>query len=87
MPDPEKLRTLRRVGFRLLRTCDSCTHARFQPGHDFGRCGRHTYTHGKHAGTQQMPAHRTGTCPDHDLDPRVPQRLGALAEFIEPDSG
>ncbi len=83
MPDPEKLQTLARVGFRLLRTCDSCTHGRFQPGHDYGRCGVHTYTHGKHTGTQQMPAHRIGTCPDHALRPGSEARLGALAGFLE----
>lgn len=63
MPDPNKLKVLAEVGYRVQPCCRICKHARFAPASDYGKCMILTYEHGKHTGTaRQLTVHQAGRC-------------------------
>ena len=48
--DLNKLAELRRIGYKIPRTCGLCTHGVFVGKSDFGGCAIQTYQHLKHTG-------------------------------------
>jgi len=82
--DANKLAELRRVGFRVRRTCGLCAHGTF--GEDeWGTCAVRTYEHLKHSDSKRhLSVHAVGSCPDlFEASPDRVARLGAFAEFLE----
>ena len=84
MPDENKFKKLRDMGYTIKPTCQFCVHSNFGPGCSFGTCGLHKYEHKKHSGAPRgVSIHKSGTCGDVDpLDERV-MMLGAYEEFLE----
>jgi len=86
MPDPDKFRMLRKVGYQIPRTCGFCKHAQMKgfPGYGWGTCAVHQYQHGKHTGgPRQMSIYHAGSCDTFELNPATLAVLGSFREFFE----
>ena len=57
MPDPNKLKVLDEVNYRVQPCCRICQHGRFAPSSDYGQCSILTYEHEKPPGAPR-PAPR-----------------------------
>jgi hypothetical protein len=82
--DPNKLVELRRIGFKIRKTCKMCKHGTFFNGSEWGTCAVRTYEHLKHSDAKRhLSVHFAGSCPDlFELSFQV-ELLGAFAEFLE----
>jgi len=66
VPDPDKIKVLRTIGYKVLEVCGQCKHGRFVPGSNFGTCMVHKYTHAKH-GQRNLSVHVAGRCGTDDF--------------------
>lgn len=87
MPDANKVKKLRAIGYTIPGLCGYCKHSNFEGPtalNGWGACDLHTYRHLKHGKGRGVSIHATGTCPQFEWDPsRVAQSgLGAHQEFI-----
>lgn len=79
--DGNKLKVLRQLGYRLLRTCGECTHSQFFQD-EWGTCAVNSYQHAKHTGEpRQLSIHQSGTCPKFERWSTA--HLRHYAEFID----
>jgi hypothetical protein len=81
--DKNKQEELRRIGYRIPKTCALCVHGVF-PSNEWGTCAVRTYDHQKHSDAKrQLSIVQTGSCTDlFELDETKAARLGAYREFI-----
>jgi len=87
MPDPNKFKRLRQIGYTIPSTCGFCVHGMFGPGAHFGTCAVHEYEHGKHTGPpRQLSIYLGGRCSVFEQDLSKTGVLGAFAEFFEGES-
>jgi hypothetical protein len=78
--DENKLRILRKVGYRFPPTCGRCKHGIF-PQNQWGTCGIHKYEHQKHTGpARALSIHMLGSCPQFESQG---VSLGAYQEFLQ----
>tara|TARA_Y100000310_G_scaffold31417_1_gene29804 strand:- start:9971 stop:10288 length:318 start_codon:yes stop_codon:yes gene_type:complete len=85
MPDEDKFKKLREVGYSIGGHCDFCKHSDFCSGQLWGKCGLHTYAHGKHTGDLRgVSIVRIGTCPQFEENATKLSwlGLGAHSEFL-----
>ena len=85
MPDDNKFKKLREVGFRLMPICMFCVHGDFPSTSIWGKCKKHRYEHKKHdnpEGGRGVSIIISGTCPDVRLDPGWIRQFGAHTEFL-----
>ncbi len=69
MPDPNKLKVLEGIDYRLTLGCGECQHGRFSPHSSFGQCAAEfvpEYVHAKHSEPRKLSVHRAGRCPGHE---------------------
>ncbi len=91
MPDENKIKKLREVGYRIPGLCGYCKHGGFTNSM-WGICGLHRYEHKKHDNPEDgrgVSVHVTGGCPSFNVDPvRLGlSSLGAHMEFFDGGSG
>jgi hypothetical protein len=86
MPDANKFKKLREIGYTIPITCKFCVHGHFKnPTLPWGTCKKHQYKHLKHTGPPRgVSIHAVGTC--QDAESKVLERIGGLlgahAEFL-----
>ena len=86
MPDENKFKKLREIGYNIPVTCGLCTYALIPRDQDWGTCRKHLYTHLKHSGPdREMSIVRYGTCPDALI--YSSHFLGAHVEFLRENDG
>jgi hypothetical protein len=84
MPDDNKFKKLREVGYTVPVTCGLCVHGPKPPG-DWGECGLHRYMHLRQnnpEGGRGISVHVSGTCDTPELDHAKAASLGAHYEFL-----
>ena len=81
--DQNKLAELRRIGYRIPKTCGLCVHGAF-PNNEWGTCSVRTYDHLKHSDAKrQLSVVKSGSCPDKfEVDELKAAHLGAFREFL-----
>ena len=78
--DENKLEILKRIGYKVNKTCGFCIHGTFWDS-EWGTCKIHTYNHLKHtAKTRQLSITIFGSCSKHEIDPD--NMLGRFDEFL-----
>lgn len=96
MPDVNKFKKLREIGYRIPKLCVYCTHSYFGEQALWGTCGLHRYTHKKHDnpdGGRGVSIHVTGTCESgFQVNPRKAGKfalclLGSHMEFFDGGQG
>lgn len=93
MPDDNKFKKLREIGYRIPQLCCYCTHGIFGTS-GWGTCEVHRYDHQKHdnpEGGRGVSIHSTGTCKvgfEADYARIGRAALGAHLEFfnVEPEA-
>lgn len=89
MPDENKFRKLREIGYRIPVTCALCIHFETPIGPVVGRwgtCRKHRYRHKKHDSPDEgrgVSCIAGGSCPDAELDESKVVLLGAHREFLD----
>ena len=59
--DGNKLKKLKEVNWKIVKTCSSCKYGKFDSS-PWGLCAKLTYIHGTHKREHKVPAHVTATC-------------------------
>lgn len=79
--DQNKLEKLRKIDYKINKSCDTCVFSNFRMNNDYGFCMLHTYDHIKHT-DENMPLSifRLGVCPSYS---RSSDGLGPWSEFLE----
>jgi len=88
MPDDNKFKKLREVGYRIPQLCCYCKHGNFGPS-GWGTCGVHRYDHKKHdnpEGGRGISIHVTGSCRD-GFEVKNANVVGAYQEFFDGGPG
>ena len=82
--DKNKLGELRRIGYRIPKTCGLCKHGVFVGVNEWGGCAVRTYDHLKHSDSKrQLSIYKGGSCPDlFEPSEQTPNILGAYHEFL-----
>jgi hypothetical protein len=85
MPDPNKFKKLREIGYEIPITCGLCTYSRWNRISGpvtWGTCRLHEYQHAKHTGPPRgVSIVSSGTCPDAESGSAV-LVLESHAEFL-----
>lgn len=82
--DLNKLAELRRIGYKIPKTCRFCKHSRFAIASEWGTCDVHTYEHLKHTdAVRQLSIYKDGACSDKfEMTEQAADLLGAWHEFL-----
>lgn len=86
MPDPNKFRKLREIGYTIPKLCMFCEHSSFGEKTDWGTCKLHRYQHEKHDNPTKgrgVSIHRGGQCSQFKLFVNYMAPLGAHQEFFD----
>ena len=87
MPDDNKFKKLREIGYSIKVTCGTCKFGGFSsPRGWWGTCAKHTYQHLKHdnpEGGRGISVVRAGSCSEGVLFDGAEGAFGAHAEFIK----
>ncbi len=83
--DANKLKMLKRVSYRILKTCRTCLHGRFAPGSEWGTCCSWYYHHRKHDEVRALSIHICGGCPSWEIDEAKMGLLGGFRELLIDD--
>lgn len=78
MPDEDKFKKLREVGYSIGGHCDFCKHSDFCSGQLWGKCGLHTYAHGKHTGDLRGAFPSFGSAPVRSSRRTPPSSHGSV---------
>jgi len=79
--DPNKLKVLQEVSYRINPCCGLCKHGWF-PQNDWGTCEIQKYEHQKHSGPpRQLSIHKYGRCPKFKAKQNT--NLGLFQEFFD----
>lgn len=83
MPDENKFKKLREVGYTIPNLCGLCKHAKWGGG-DWGECAVHEYEHLKHSGSPRgISIHKFGSCEEFEENDLHVSILGNHREFRE----
>ena len=81
--DKNKLAELKRIGYRIPKTCGLCKHGVFVGVNNFGGCAIQTYEHLKHSeAKRQLSIFRGGSCSLFEESDQAPTILNAYHEFL-----
>jgi len=76
--DENKFKMLKRVSYRILKTCRTCIYSHFAPATEWGTCSLWHYHHLKHDEVRDLSIHICGGCPSWKMD-----KTGLLGGFAE----
>lgn len=81
--DANKLTELRRIGYRIPKTCGLCRHGIFVGVHPFGGCAVRSYDHMKHTESKRrLSIFRGGSCNLFETGDQAASILGTYFEFL-----
>ena len=83
--DENKLKKLKQVNYRILKTCRTCLHGRFAPAAEWGTCISWHYHHKKHGDMRDLSIHVCGGCPCWEVDMAKMGLLGKFAALLIED--
>jgi hypothetical protein len=82
--DKNKLAELRRIDYRIPKTCGLCKHGVFVGINEWGGCAIQTYDHLKHSESKrQLSIFKGGSCTLFEEATQAANVLGAYYEFLK----
>lgn len=83
--DPNKLKVLRSLDYKINKCCGNCQHSQFKGGSLFGVClvKDNEYLHEKHTGEKRkLSINYFGECAKHNFQQRYEDGLEGFKEFV-----